>query len=213
MRENPTPTHGPDRAVAASGRYAKTVARTLSRLCRFASDPRHNPTPRAIENIEVSVHDKTLRLVAADGWVMAVLDITLEQPPGQNGARRTLIKSADIAAVAKDLAKGPPHTPVLSLQAKDELISLISERGGVAAPPTIQTDFPNWRKVMPPIATNEEFERFAIKPPHMSEAAGLAAAMDAQMRFTCATASGVARIDCVSSIPGDPASRCAPSSR
>ena len=56
---------------------------------------------------------------------------------------------------------------------------------------------------MPPIATNEEIRAIRDKAaPHVRGRADLAAAMDAQMRFTCATASGVARIDCVSSIPG-----------
>ena len=140
-----------------------------------------------------------LRLVAADGWTLAIVLINLPREcslpePGSTH----LFRASDMLDLSRDLKKGPRYECHIYAEPTQTGLRLIASSTGKAIESVPVTSFPRWKRQVPKIGRDGRQERMAIAPIHMSRAAALCAAMDGKMIINAAHRSKPMRIDCIS---------------
>lgn len=191
-----------EKITVARHQTARRYARILDALTRAARKPDKSAGPghKQLENIQLTLTKDNLRAVAANGFVLAAVDLPL---PGDTTTTMTqtttaLVPAADVLRVARDLKKGGAYDPHLTISVAENRLTLTSERGNVSARPEPNPHFPPWKSIMPEVMEDDDCQRSAVDPKLMALAAHLCTEIEGTMVMTAVSHSGPIRIDCVS---------------
>ena len=151
------------------GRVAKQFGRVLWSLIEYAAKDEYRP---ALSTIQLSYHNGALRMVAADGYILGVVDYTL--PVEGNGLailnEPAMFKASELKDIARELKKsrvtGTP--PVIDIEYELEhegttgaarLLKIIPDVKNGHASIILQEfengQFPGWQQLFP---DNEEVD-------------------------------------------------------
>ena len=175
----------------------------LTQAARKKKDSRPDPGHQSLQNVQIDLRPGALRLTAADGFILAVVELPLtEDSPGpQPKTKPQTLGAHALRKVAADLRKGSVYDPHLTLTLDDAEIALTSERGGVTAKSLPNPHFPDIAAAIPDITADTDCQRTALNPGLVNVAARICSEIGGNMTITAASNSGPMRIDCVGKSP------------
>ena len=191
----------PLKLTIARYQTARKYARIMDALSRAARKKSKDDAHywRALNNVQTVLMPETLRLVAGNGFTLAIVDLPIQ--PDQNVPDPlpdpALLPAQDVLNVARDLKRGGVYAPHLSLEIEGDNLTLVSAHGDTRATSTGETTFPRWRDYIPAVAEDEGCSRTALDPDLLILAAKLCSEIEGHMMFTAVGKNTPVRIDCV----------------
>ena len=186
-------------ATIARQQTARKYARIIDALTRAAKKPNdsHSLRQASIENIQIELLPDTVRLTAANGFVLAIVDLPVADNPRPAETPATALFTArDTLAVARALKKNSVHDARLTLTFDDEFATLESAHNCVEARSVPNPHFPDCADIIPAVMEDADCERTAVNPELLAVATKICAEIQGVMRLTAVSNSGPLRIDC-----------------